>query len=49
MNKIVLAIAVLVFSGAAHARCITNSFTKDGRLTVCTTCCYGGSCTTTCT
>lgn len=33
---------------AAHAACATHTYWIDGRATVCTTCCNGGNCITTC-
>jgi len=53
MKKIVAALAVavalLAFHTEVHASCVTNTiFGSNGRTTFCTTCCYSGSCTTTC-
>jgi len=43
-------ILALGFVGVVYAGCYTNNvITPDGRMMVCTTCCYEGSgCTTTC-
>ena len=44
------ALLALAMSGPALASCITQTiFGPGGKMTICTTCCYGTSCTTTCT
>lgn len=50
MRKIIFGLVVAAIATAAYAGCYTNNVvTPDGRLIVCTTCCYDGSgCTTTC-
>ena len=50
MKPYLLAIAlVLVLAGTAYAYCRTYTIIgPDGQFTVCTECCYGGSCTVTC-
>ena len=50
MLMVTFAVAlVLLFPSQAFARCTTSTiFMPDGRIMFCTTCCYGGSCTTTC-
>lgn len=47
MKAIIFAIGILT-AGIAAANCVTNTYFINGRMTVCTTCCYGGNCTTTC-
>ena len=42
-------LGLLAFHTEVHARCVTNTiFTADGRMMICTTCCYYSNCTTTC-
>lgn len=48
MNKWIAGICAVLFSGVVYANCVTNTYTMDGRTVVCTTCCYNGSCNTTC-
>jgi hypothetical protein len=49
MKKILLAILLITISITAYARCTTQTFIVDGRMTVCTVCCDNrGNCTTTC-
>lgn len=49
MKKIIIAIALSLTATAVYASCVTNTiFNRDGTMTVCTTCCYSGNCTTTC-
>lgn len=39
----------LSFAGIAWASCTTHTLTTaNGRIIMCTTCCYGGNCTTNC-
>ena len=46
--KAFIAAVALAFSGIAWA-CKTHTImTSDGRMIMCTTCCYGGNCTTNC-
>jgi len=48
MTKLIAGIGALIFSGAVYAQCVTNTYNVNGKITVCTTCCYSGNCTTTC-
>jgi hypothetical protein len=52
MKRIVaatLALAMLLGAhGIAYAQCTTQTYLIHGRLSVCTTCCYGVACHTTC-
>jgi hypothetical protein len=48
MKKIIVAIALSLTATVVYANCITNTVFSGGRMTVCTTCCYYGNCTTTC-
>lgn len=46
--KILLFVIGITLSGAALANCLTNTYFVNGRMVVCTTCCYGTMCSTTC-
>jgi hypothetical protein len=52
MKRILATLAVLAVLGLTAlpvaAACTTHTILVDGRMTVCTTCCFGHSCTTTC-
>ena len=49
LSKLFLGVGVLLASVAVYAACVTNTvIQKDGSVTICTTCCYNGNCTTTC-
>jgi hypothetical protein len=46
---LVLALLLALAPLTAWASCTNNTiFGPNGKVTFCTTCCYGGSCTTTC-
>jgi len=47
MSKILFAVWALTLAGAAYA-CSTSTVIYGGKMVTCTTCCVGGSCTTTC-
>jgi hypothetical protein len=47
-HRIIAAAVALAFSGAAWAACTTNTIVTGTRILVCTSCCSGGHCTTTC-
>lgn len=48
MKKTLIGIALALVTTVAAATCITSTYTQNGKLVVCTTCCYGNQCTTTC-
>lgn len=48
MAAFTIALGLLAFHGAAWAECTTHTYMGGGRTVVCTTCCLGGMCTTTC-
>ncbi|MFH1609001.1 MAG: hypothetical protein ABID40_00005 [Candidatus Bipolaricaulota bacterium] len=49
MRRVLLVLVlVLAAAAAAEAACQTRTIYIDGRPIVCTTCCLGTSCTTTC-
>ena len=43
-----LALAVLAYHAEVHASCRTHTIYQDGRMLMCTTCCYGSMCNTSC-
>jgi hypothetical protein len=47
MIRIVAALVLATAATAAWA-CTTHTIIRDGRIVTCTTCCYGGHCTTNC-
>ena len=50
MRKIIVGVVGLTLAAVAYANCFTNNvFTPDGKVIICTTCCYNGQCSTTCT
>lgn len=46
--KKILILALLLYSSAVWAACTTHTYYINGRIVTCTTCCYGGNCTTNC-
>lgn len=48
MKKLIIAVTLLTVSISAYAACSTHQFWVNGRLTICTTCCNNGNCTTNC-
>ncbi len=48
MKKIIAALALALASFAAYAYCTTHTYFVNGRVIMCTTCCYGNNCTTSC-
>lgn len=47
--KYLIAIWALTTAGMVWASCTSHTFCDNrGRCSFCTTCCYGGNCTTTC-
>jgi len=51
MKKTVAAlfsVFVASYANVAYANCSTNTYIVNGKVMVCTTCCYYGNCTTTC-
>lgn len=47
MRKLILAISLSLAATAAYA-CVTNVMTVNGKTVICTTCCAGNVCNTTC-
>jgi hypothetical protein len=49
MNKILIALVLLVVSATAYAACTTQTYTSGGKMVTCTTCCDSrGNCNTNC-
>jgi hypothetical protein len=49
MKKLLVGIWFSMVATLAYASCTTNTVTMpDGRMMICTTCCYGGNCNTNC-
>ena len=48
MKKYLLGVVLALSAGAVYATCVTHTTFSGGRMTVCTTCCAGNNCTTTC-
>lgn len=46
--KYLIAIWAIASASLAYASCTTNTTYYNGRYVTCTTCCYGGNCTTNC-
>lgn len=50
IGVISITLALLAWAGEVQAACTTITYLgPDGRIMICTTCCYGGHCTVTCT
>ena len=43
-----LAVCAGAYANVAYAACSTHTYTVNGKFITCTTCCYGGNCTTNC-
>lgn len=51
MKKIIatlFTVCIAAFGNAAYANCSTHTYTINGKMVTCTTCCYYGNCTTNC-
>jgi hypothetical protein len=49
MIRNLIAAALILASNAAMANCVTHTIiAPNGRMVICTQCCYGGNCTTNC-
>jgi hypothetical protein len=42
-------LGLLAWHTEVHAQCVTSTYFIGGKMTICTTCCTGGFCNTTCT
>lgn len=43
-----LAVCAGAYANVAYAGCSTHTYTVNGKMVTCTTCCYGNNCTTNC-
>jgi hypothetical protein len=48
MKKFIIGTVLALSATVVYANCVTNTTFSGGRMIVCTTCCYGNNCTTTC-
>jgi len=48
MKKVFGFILAMGIATSAYAACSTHSYFINGKMVICTTCCYGGNCTTNC-
>ncbi len=48
MKKALIALWLAASTTMVWASCTTHSYSMNGRYVTCTTCCYGGNCTTNC-
>lgn len=48
MKYVLAALALLGSVTLAYAACTSHTYMVNGRTIFCTTCCYSGNCTTTC-
>ena len=51
MKKIVAALFAVfaaAYGNVAYASCSTHTYFINGKMVSCTTCCYGGNCSTNC-
>ena len=48
MKKAILGVWFCLSVSMVWASCVTNTYTMNGRMVTCTTCCYGSNCTTNC-
>ena len=48
MKKIAIGIWLSMCATLVYANCTTHTIQSGGKFMTCTTCCYNGSCNTTC-
>lgn len=48
IKRILAACGIAMICTGAWAMCSTHTYTVNGRMVTCTTCCYGSNCTTNC-
>jgi len=48
MKKFLIGLGLAAVATVAYAQCTTHTYFMNGRVVMCTTCCYGGNCTTNC-
>lgn len=47
-KKIAVLLGSMAVATSVYAACSTHTYTVNGKMMTCTTCCYGGNCTTNC-
>jgi hypothetical protein len=45
---ILLATCAATYANVVYAACSTHTYTVNGKMMTCTTCCYNGNCNTNC-
>jgi hypothetical protein len=48
MKKLIIGAYLATLATMTWASCSTHTYTKNGRMITCTTCCYGNNCSTNC-
>jgi len=48
IKKIAVLLGSMAVATSVYAACSTHTYTVNGKMMTCTTCCYGGNCTTNC-
>lgn len=48
MKKLLIGAWLATVASLVWANCTTHTYTSNGRIVTCTTCCYGSSCNTNC-
>ena len=48
MRVLLIAVALILFTGTAYAACRTVTIMQNGKLTTCQVCTWGGNTTVTC-
>lgn len=48
MKKALIGIYLATLATMTWASCTTQTYMMNGKTTICTTCCYGSNCTTSC-
>ena len=48
MKKVLAALAAMGVATSVYAACSTHTYTVNGKMVTCTTCCYGNNCNTNC-
>jgi len=48
IKKALASLAALGVATSVYASCSTHTYTVNGKMMTCTTCCYNGNCTTNC-
>jgi hypothetical protein len=48
MKKVLIGVWLSTVAALAWASCTTHTYFVNGKMVMCTTCCYGSNCTTNC-